>query len=98
MNRWYDKRPRLGKKLDAFKAMDQKVREPILNEIISLVKKNKPSLLTFEKALDYRFDSFRLRWYEHDPHLWLVFNVLQLADVAILELVEHYLENRHLVT
>ncbi|MFT6987822.1 MAG: hypothetical protein ACJAT7_003684 [Psychromonas sp.] len=98
MSRWYDKRPRLGKILDEFKAMDQKVREPILNGIIGLVKQNKPSLLSFEKASDFRFDSFRLRWYEHDPHLWLVFNILQLADVAILELVEHYLENRRLVT
>ncbi|ABM03550.1 hypothetical protein Ping_1767 [Psychromonas ingrahamii 37] len=93
MNRWYDKRPRLGKRLDEFKEMDQKIREPILNEIIGLVKKNKPKLLNS----DFRFDSFRLRWYEHDPHLWLVFNILQLADVAILELVEYYLENRRLV-
>jgi hypothetical protein len=98
MSRWYDKRPRLGKKLDEFKAMDQQVREPILREIIDMVKKKKPSLLTSEKALDFRFDSFRLRWYEHDPYLWLVFNVLQLADVAILELVEYHLENRRLVT
>lgn len=94
MNRWYDKRPSLGKRLDEFKEMDQKIREPILSEIIDLVKKNQPSLLTSEKALDFRFDSFRLRWYEHDPHLWLVFNVLQSADVATLGLVESYLENK----
>ena len=92
MSRWYDKRPRLGKRLDEFKEMDQKIREPILSKIIDLLKKNQPGLLTFEKTSDFRFDSTRLRWYEHDPHLWLVFNALQLADVAILESVEDHLE------
>ncbi|MFT6986058.1 MAG: hypothetical protein ACJAT7_001879 [Psychromonas sp.] len=92
MSRWYDKRPRLGTSLDGLKELDQKTREPILNEIIDLVKKNQLNLLTFEKALDFRFDSTRLRWYEHDPHLWMVFNVLQLANVTILKSVEDFLE------
>jgi len=95
-NRWYDKRPRLGKGLDRFKEMDQEIREPILNEIIELVSQKQPSLLTTEQAYEFRFDSYRLRWYEQDPHCWYVFNVLELADVTILELIEDYLENRSL--
>ena len=94
MSRWYDKRPRLGKRLDQFKGMDPKVREPILSEIIDLVKKYQPSLLSFDQASEFRFDSTRLRWYEHDPHLWMVFNVLQLANITILESVEDCLEHR----
>ena len=93
MNRWYDKRPRLGKKLDELKEMDPIIRETISNDIIDLLKQNQPSLLTFAAASDFRFDSIRLRWYEHDPHLWLIFNALQLADAPILELVEDYFES-----
>jgi len=94
MSRWYDKRPRLGKGLDEFKEMDQELREPILNDIIDLVSQKQPGLLSTEKAFDFRLDSSRLRWYEHDPHCWFVFNVLEIADVAILESVENYLEKR----
>ena len=97
MSRWYDKRPRLRKGLDAFKEMDQEMREPILNFILNEVQKNQPSLLSAEQAFDFRLDSYRLRWYEHDPHCWLVFNVLELADDAILISVEDYLANRALL-
>ncbi|WP_019612878.1 hypothetical protein [Psychromonas ossibalaenae] len=97
MSRWYDKRPRLGKRLDEFKEMDQRIREPILNDIIDLVEQAQPSLVTLEKAFDFRFDSYRLRWYEHDPHCWFVFNILESADVSTLESVENYLENRLLL-
>jgi hypothetical protein len=58
------------------------------------VEQKQPDLLTMEKAYDFRLDSDRLRWYEQDPHCWLVFNVLEIADVAILESVEDYLENK----
>jgi hypothetical protein len=98
MSRWYDKRPLLGKKLDEFKEMDPEIRMPILNDIIDLVKQVKPSLLTAEKASNFRFDSYRLRWYEHDPYCWFVFNILEVADVSIWELVENYFENRSLFT
>ena len=92
MNRWYDKRPRLGKRLDEFKDMDPTIRESILQDIIDLVKQAQPSLLTTEKAFEFRLDSHRLRWYEHDPHCWFVFNILESADISVLELVEDYLE------
>jgi hypothetical protein len=90
MSRWYDKRPRLGKGLDGLKVIDPRIRQLISNDIINIVKQKQPDLLTFKKALNFRFDSTRLRWYEHDPHLWELFNVLQLADVAVLELVEDF--------
>lgn len=96
MSRWYDKRPRLGKGLDKFKEMDQELREPILNDIIELVHQEQPNLLSTEQAYEFRLDSSRMRWYEQDPHCWLVFNVLELANVAMLEAVENYLENRWL--
>ncbi|MFQ3174121.1 MAG: hypothetical protein ACI8W0_001231 [Flavobacterium sp.] len=90
MSRWYDKRPRLRKGLDGLKEINPGIRLLISKEIIDIVRQKQPDLLTFEKALSFRLDSTRLRWYEHDPHLWVLFNVLQLADVAVLELVEDF--------
>jgi len=94
MSRWYDKRPKLGTNLDKFKGMKQEVREPILNDIIELVKQSQPSLMTIEKAFDFRLNCSRLRWYEHDPHCWLVFNVLEIAKISTLESVEELLASR----
>ena len=91
MSRWYDERPMLGKKLDEFKEMNPKIRQPILVDIIYLVKQKKPSLFT---KRSFQFDSSHLRWYEHDPYCWFVFNLLELADVSILKLVENYFRNR----
>jgi hypothetical protein len=76
--------------LDGLKVIDPRIRQLISNDIINIVKQKQPDLLTFKKALNFRFDSTRLRWYEHDPYLWELFNVLQLADVAVLELVEDF--------
>lgn len=94
MSRWYDKRPQLGKGLDQFKEMEPQVREPILKEIIDLVEKEAPSLLSDEKTNGFRLDSAGLRWYEHDPFCWLVFNILEFASVAIWESVEVFLQKR----
>ncbi len=94
MNRWYDKHPNLGKRLDEFKEMHQNVREPIVKEIIDLVKEHDLSLLSYEKAFEFPFDCNRRRWYDNDPHLWLMFNILEVADEALLQSVEDYLENR----
>lgn len=94
MSRWYDKRPKLGKNLDKFKEMKQEVREPILNNIIELVRQRQPNLMTIEKAFDFRLNCSRLRWYEHDPHCWVVFNVLERANLSTLESVEQLLESR----
>lgn len=91
MSRWYDRRPDLGRRLDAFKEMDPEIREPIVNAILELVKKHKPSLLSYETAFDFPFDFRQRRWYDNDPHLWLMFNVLKLADETLLQFVEDYL-------
>ena len=50
--------------------------------------------MTIEKAFDFRLNCSRLRWYEHDPHCWLVFNVLERANLSTLESVEELLESR----
>jgi len=91
MSRWYDQRPGLGKRLDAFKEMDPEIREPIVNAVIELVKEHQPSLLSYEIAFDFPFDFRQRRWYDNDPHLWLMFNVLRLADEPLLQSVEYYL-------
>ena len=91
MSRWYDRRPGLGKRLDAFKEMDPEFREPIINAVIDLVKKHEPRLLSYEIAFDFPFDFHQRRWYDNDPHLWLMFNVLRLADERLLQSVEYYL-------
>ncbi|RBW47518.1 hypothetical protein DS885_02645 [Psychromonas sp. B3M02] len=94
MSRWYDKRPQLGKGLDRFKEMEPEVREPILKEIIDLVEQQDPSLLSDEKANEFRLDSAGLRWYEHDPYCWLVFSILEFASVSVWESVEIFFANR----
>ena len=92
MSRWYDKRPNLGKRLDAFKDMNPEIREPIIASVMDLVEQYDLNLLSYEKAFDFTFDSNRRRWYDNDPHLWLMFNVLQIADDKLLQLVEDHLE------
>jgi hypothetical protein len=94
MSRWYDARPKLRKGLDSFKEMNEDLREPILKAIIDFVGRTDPSLLTEERVENYRLDSYRLRWYEHDPYCWFVFNILEFANTRILESVENYLEKK----
>ena len=94
MSRWYDKRPRLGKRLDEFKEMDPKTRELIIKGVMDLVQQYEPSLLSYEKAFDFPFNSNQRRWYDNDPHLWLLFNILKVADEPLLQSAEDYLENR----
>jgi len=93
MSRWYDKRPRLGRGLDALKDMEYEKREPILRHIIHLLKQRTPDSLISDLALDFRFDTRRLRWYEHDPYCWFVFNILEVANAETLEVVEDYLND-----
>ena len=50
--------------------------------------------MTIAKAFDFRLNCSRLRWYEHDPHGWVVFNVLERASLETLESVEELLESR----
>ena len=97
MSRWYDKRPRLGKILDEFKEMNPKSRECIIKSVMCLVQQYEPSLLSYEKAFDFPFNSNRQRWYDNDPHLWLMFNILEVADTPLLQSVEDYLEKRLIV-
>lgn len=94
MSRWYDRRPGLGMRLDAFKEMSPEIREPIVNGVLELVKKHKPDLLSYETAFDFPFDFRKRRWYDNDPHLWLMFNVLKLADETLLQFVEAYLTKK----
>lgn len=91
MNRWYDKRPHLGKRLDALKEIDQKIRDPIVKGVMDLVQQYDPSLLSYEKALDFPLDFNRRRWYDNDPYLWVMFNILKIADDTLLQSVEDYL-------
>lgn len=97
MSRWYDEHPRLQKGLDGLQEMDPEIRGLILNGIISLIRKEQPSLLDLEQPFDYRFDSYQMRWYDHDPFCWFVFNALERADISILKLVEDYFESKILL-
>ena len=92
MNRWYDKHAKLGKRLDTFKEMDQKIRDHLLKGVMDMVKNYDPSLLSYEKAFDFPLTFNRRRWYDKDPYLWLMFNTLKMADDTLLRSVEDYLE------
>jgi len=91
MNRWYDNFPDLGARLNAFKDMNQEIRDPLLKGIMALVQQYDPSLLSYEKAFDFPLHLNRLRWYDKDPYIWLVFNTLKVADDTLLQSVENYL-------
>ena len=77
--------------LDAFKEMDQKTRDPILKGVMGLVQQYDPSLLSYEKSFDFSLDFNRRRWYDNDPYLWVMFNILIIADDTLLQSVEEYL-------
>lgn len=91
MNRWYDKCPNLGARLNAFQDMDQEIRDPLLKGVMELVQQYDPRLLSYEKAFDFPLNVNRLRWYDKDPYIWMMFNTLKEADDALLHSVEKYL-------
>ena len=88
MSRWYDKRPILGKRLEAFKEMNPQLRESIIEEVMYLIEQYDADLISDKQA--FTFDCNQQRWYDNDPFLWLMFNTLKLADDTLLQIVEVY--------
>jgi predicted PolB exonuclease-like 3'-5' exonuclease len=91
-NRWYDKHPQIGYKLDTFKEMDAKLKDHLIKGIMNLVKNYDPDLLSYEKAFDFPLSLKRHRWYDQDPYLWLMFNTLMMADDVLLQSIADYFE------
>ncbi|MCW8995409.1 MAG: hypothetical protein OQK77_06315 [Psychromonas sp.] len=91
-NRWYDEHPALSIKLDAFKEMDPQLSDHLIKRIMSLVTDYDPNLLSCEIAFEFPLTFNRLRWYDQDPYLWLMFNTLKMADESLLKSVEMLLE------
>lgn len=92
MTRWYDENTRLSKRLDAFKEMDEPLKDHLIKGMMSLVTRYDPNLLSQEKAFDFPLNLNRQRWYDQDPYIWLLFNTLQIAEPALLQSIEDYLE------
>lgn len=91
MSRWYDKYAALNMRLEAFKEMDQKLKDRLVKGMMALVNNYDPNLLSYEKAFDFPLTVNRQRWYDQDPYLWLLFNTLKMADATLLRQIEDYL-------
>ena len=92
MTRWYDKHATLSEKLNAFKEMEQVLKDRLIKGMMSLVTDYDPNLLSYEKAFDFPLAVDRQRWYDEDPYLWLLFNTLQMADGTLLQSITTYLD------
>ena len=92
MTRWYDKHTTLSEKLNAFKEMEETLRDRLIKGMINLVTDYDPKLLSHEKAFDFPLAVNRQRWYDEDPYLWMLFNTLKMADATLLQSITNYLE------
>lgn len=92
MTRWYDKHATLSEKLNAFKEMEQTLKDRLMKGMMSLVMDYDPNLLSYEKAFDFPLAVNRQRWYDEDPYLWLLFNTLKMADATLLQSITIYLD------
>jgi hypothetical protein len=84
MNRWYDKHKKLRRHLDALKGMAPRLRTPLVKRIMALIRERDPRLVAETEAMEFPLDMLRRRWYDRDPLLWLMFNGLKGADLALL--------------
>jgi hypothetical protein len=90
VNRWYDKHEELAGYIESFKVMDKEKRSELLNGIMSLIKQYDTNLLdNFER--EFPMGTYCHRWYDKDPHTWLVINGLKYAKPNLLEAVTEYL-------
>jgi hypothetical protein len=90
MKRWYDSH-RVGKQLDLFKGMTKKQRDPIILNIMSIIKKYGSSFID-NAVVEFPLEPHQRRWYDADPYLWIIFNGLQRADIKLLDEIAMYLE------
>lgn len=89
MQRWYDTHE-IGKYLDCLQDMNKKERDPIINGIMQLVKKN--GFEVDKYVMSFPLESLRRRWYDKDPYLWIIFNGLQNANKKLLDEIAEYMK------
>ncbi len=91
-NRWYDKKPELGKYIDRLKEIKKSERDSILLKIKDLIIKNNQEIVD-----KYVFDfpiTMKRRWYDKDPYSWLTINSLKFADGDLVnKVVECFKKN-----
>ncbi len=91
MARRYDKHEKLGQYLDSLKKIDENTRDGFIEGIMLLIKENNPHLLD-DLVMGFPLSLHRIRWYDKDPYLWLIFNGLEYANEKLLNEVASYLE------
>lgn len=91
MARWYDKYPKLQKRLDSFKTMPSNKRDILIKGIMKIVKDNNAGFIMEDFIMEFPLDISRKRWYDKDPYLWIIFNGLKYADKKLLDIVTEYL-------
>ena len=90
MSRWYDKHEELAGYIESFEVMDKEKRDEFLIGIMSLIKQCDANLLD-NFVHEFPMGIYRRRWYDKDPHTWLVINGLEYAKPNLLEAVTEYL-------
>ena len=95
--RRYDKHKALNIKLELLRDMDPILRDQLVKKTMCLIEDYNPYLLANDKALNFPLllsqKYIGKRWYDEDPYLWLMFNTIQMADVALLDIITEFFEN-----
>jgi hypothetical protein len=89
-NRWYDANRGLAAVLEKLKSMKSDRRDKVVSHVIGLINERRPGLLE-KYLLDFPLDQKRRRWYDRDPYLWLMVNVLRYAGVGLLRRATAYM-------
>lgn len=91
--RWYDEHEGLSSLLERLRTADKIDRDNILEVIKKIITKKDPHLMEWVYT-KFPPNPQRERWYDEDPHLWLVVNSLRYADDETIEEVIQAINGR----
>jgi hypothetical protein len=82
MGRWYDKHPQLARDLEKLKLLKRSTRISIARKLKKLVTTEAPGLID-KTVMNYPL-TYKRRWYDADPLLWLTINGLSYCEEQLL--------------
>lgn len=91
-NRWYDKYPEIVKLIDRLKILEKSKRDLLISGMQNIIMEYDSELI--DRHVQKFPLTYRRRWYDKDPHSWLVINVLKFADNNLLADIVLYLKER----
>jgi len=85
--RWYDKHKGLSSALEKLRTVNKKDRDNIMEGMKKIIIRKDPDFID-KVCKKFPLNPYKRRWYDENPHLWLVVNSLRYADdEAINEVV-----------